>query len=475
MKYEVVVGLEVHAELDTRTKIYCNCTTKFGAEPNTQCCPVCLGLPGAIPVLNKKVVEYAVKTGLATNCSITMLSKQDRKNYFYPDLPKAYQISQDDLPICTDGYLDIEVEGKTKRVGIHRIHIEEDAGKLIHSESNNDTLIDFNRAGVPLIEIVTAPDMHSSQEVKAFFEKLKTILEYTEVSDCKMQEGSLRADINLSVKPEGAKTLGTRTEMKNLNSTRAIVRAVEHESKRQIEQLEQGLLITQETRRWDDAKCESYPLRSKKEAHDYRFFAEPNLCSIIIDDAWLKRIRASIPELPDDKKVRFIKQYDLPEYDAAYITSSKPLADYFENAAKISKNPKAISNWIMGDVLNKLKEGGIQITGIPISAQRLTKLVDLIDSNIISSRIAKQVFEIMWDTNDEPDEIVEKYGLQVLSDSDTIKRIVNEVISENPKAVDDIKSGKKRSIGFLVGQVMRKTDGKADPRIVNQLLSEATQ
>lgn len=472
MEYEVVIGLEVHAELDTRTKIYCNCTTEFGGEPNTQCCPVCVGLPGAIPVLNKKVVEYAIKAGLAANCSIAKHSKQDRKNYFYPDLPKAYQISQDNLPLCMDGYLDIEAEGKTKAIRIDRIHIEEDAGKLLHSESSNDTLIDFNRSGVPLIEIVTAPDMRSSQEVKAFFEKLKTILEYTEVSDCKMQEGSLRADVNLSVRPRCQKSLGIRTEMKNLNSTRAIGRAVEHEAKRQIEQLEQGLVITQETRRWDDLKYESYPLRSKKEAQDYRFFADPDLCPFVIDDAWIDSINASIPELPDERKLRFTKQYKLPEYDAAYITTSKPLADYYESAAQKSKNPKAISNWIMGDVLNRLKDSSMEITNIPISPENLTKLIDLIDSNIISGRIAKQVFEIMWDTNDEPSVIVDKYELRVLSDSDTIKALVSEVIKDNPKAVDDIKDGKKRSIGFLVGQVMRKTNGKADPQIVNQLLSE---
>lgn len=472
MQYEVVIGLEVHAELATRSKIYCSCTTEFGGAPNTHCCPVCTGMPGALPVLNKKVVEYAVKAGLAINCNIVPFSKQDRKNYFYPDLPKAYQTSQYDLPLCINGHLDIEVNGQTKKVGIHRIHIEEDAGKLIHDESNGDTLIDYNRCGVPLIEIVTTPDLRSAEEVKVFFEKLKTILEYTEVSDCKMQEGSLRADVNLSVRPQGQETLGTRTEMKNLNSVRAIVRAVEYEAKRQIEELKYGRTIIQETRRWDDAKGKSYSMRSKEEAHDYRYFPEPDLCPIEIDESWLNKIKASIPELVDEKKKRFIDKYELPEYDAAFITASKPLADYFEKAARKTNNPKAISNWLMGDVMKKLKDRNMEVSDIPISPENLAKLVDLIDSKIISNTIAKQVFEIMWNTNNEPSEIVEQESLCVVTDTEKIRNVVIKALDENPKAVEDFKNGKAKSAGFLVGQVMRKTHGKADPRIINQLLFE---
>jgi aspartyl-tRNA(Asn)/glutamyl-tRNA(Gln) amidotransferase subunit B len=472
VEYEVVIGLEIHAELDTRSKIYCGCTTEFGGEPNTHCCPICTGMPGVLPVLNKTVVEYAVRAGLAANCAISSFSKQDRKNYFYPDLPKAYQTSQYDLPLCKNGYLEIEVDGSVKKIGITRIHIEEDAGKLIHDESGKVSYVDYNRCGVPLIEIVTEPDMRSSAEVKAFFEKLKSILEYTSVSDCKMQEGSLRADVNLSVRPKGQKEFGTRTEIKNLNSVRAIVRAVDGEARRQISVLERNGVIVQETRRWDDEKGESYSMRDKEEAHDYRYFPEPDLTPVVVDEAWLDKIRSSIPELPDERRKRFIAEYGIPAYDAAFITGSKPLADFFEAAAKESKNAKAISNWIMGDVMKKLNDTGLEPLDMPIKPESLSRLVSLIDENVISGKIAKQVFEIMWDTGEDPADIVEKEGLKVVTDTEEIRSIVIQVISANPKSVEDYKSGKTKAIGFLVGQIMRETKGKADPQAVNRLLKE---
>jgi len=472
MEYEVVVGLEVHAELATSSKIYCNCTTEFGGDPNSHCCPVCTGMPGVLPVLNRKVVEYAVKAGLATHCTISTFSKQDRKNYFYPDLPKAYQTSQYDLPLCTGGFIEIEAGGQVKKIGITRIHIEEDAGKLVHDERGGDTLIDYNRCGVPLIEIVTEPDLRSAEEVKVFFEKLKAILEYTGVSDCKMQEGSLRADVNLSVRPKGQKEYGTRTEMKNLNSVRAIYRAVEGEARRQISELEYGGVVVQETRRWDDVKGESYSMRSKEEAHDYRYFPEPDLCPIVVDEVWLARIKATIPELPDHKKKRYMKEYGIPEYDASLITGSKALADFFEAAAEKSQNVKAISNWIMGDLMKKLNDNRIDPSGIPFGPGNLSKLIELIDANVISGKIAKQVFDLMWETGGDPADIVEKHGLKVVTDDSVIRCVVLQVLEDNPKSLEEIKMGKNKSIGFLIGQIMRATGGKADPQVVNRLLME---
>lgn len=472
MEYEMVIGLEVHAELATRSKIYCGCTTEFGGEPNTHCCPICTGLPGVLPVLNRKVVEYAVKAGLATNCVIADFSKQDRKNYFYPDLPKAYQTSQFDLPLCANGYLEIEAGGQAKKVGITRIHIEEDAGKLVHDEWGGDTLIDYNRCGVPLIEIVTEPDLRSAEEVKVFFEKLKAILEYTGVSDCKMQEGSLRADVNLSIRPKGQRVLGTRTEMKNLNSIRAIVRAVEGEAKRQISELEYGGTIVQETRRWDDTRGESYSMRSKEEAHDYRYFPEPDLCPMVVDEAWLKEIEASVPELPDARMKRYIEQYGIPAYDAAFITASKALAEFFEMAVKHSNNVKAISNWIMGDLSKKLNDNNLEPAQIPFTPQHLSKLVVLIDSNVISGKIAKQVFDMLWETGKDPADIVKEQGLEVVTDTDAIRRVIVEVLQANPRSIEDVKKGKTKSISFLIGQIMRVTKGKAEPQAVNRILME---
>ncbi|HOP99300.1 MAG TPA: Asp-tRNA(Asn)/Glu-tRNA(Gln) amidotransferase subunit GatB [Acetivibrio clariflavus] len=472
MEYEVVIGLEVHAELSTKSKIYCSCTTEFGGEPNTHACPICTGMPGVLPVLNKKVVEYAVRAGLATNCRIAEYSKQDRKNYFYPDLPKAFQTSQYDLPLCSNGYIDIEVDGKTKRIGITRIHIEEDAGKLMHDEWDTASLIDYNRCGVPLIEIVTEPDMRSAQEVRVFLENLKAILQYIDVSDCKMQEGSLRADINLSVRPVGQKELGTRTEMKNLNSFKAIVRAVEGEAKRQIEVLESGGTVIQETRRWDDAKGVSYAMRSKEEAHDYRYFPEPDLMPIVVDEKWKQEIKDSLPELPEARKKRYINEYGLPEYDASILTASKALADFFEDAVKNTDNAKAVSNWIMGDLLRMLKEKEMEAEQIPFPGAYLAKLVTLIDKGTISGTIAKKVFEKMFSQGKDPEAIVKEEGLEVVSDESALVAVVKKVIENNPQSVADYKGGKEKAFGFLVGQAMKETKGKANPQLINKILKE---
>lgn len=475
MEYEIVIGLEVHAELSTKSKIYCSCTTEFGGDVNTHCCPICTGMPGVLPVLNKSVVEYAVKAGLAMNCTIPEFSKQDRKNYFYPDLPKAYQVSQFDLPLCKDGYIDIEVGGVSKRIGITRIHIEEDAGKLIHDDWGTGSLVDYNRCGVPLIEIVSEPDIRSAEEAKAFLENIKAILEYIEVSDCKMQEGSLRADVNLSVRPKGQEQFGTRTEMKNLNSFRSILRAVESEAKRQIAELESGGVIEQETRRWDDNKGMSYAMRSKEEAHDYRYFPEPDLVPIVVDAAWRERLKASLPELPEARKKRYVSEYGLPEYDAYILTSSKVLADYFEEAVSKSSNAKAVSNWIMGDMMRILKEKDMEADAIPFPAEYLAKLISLIDKGTISGTIAKKVFGKMFETGKSPEIIVKEEGLEVVSDEGALTQIIKKILEANPQSVNDYKSGKEKAFGFLVGQAMKETRGKADPQMINKLLKEELQ
>lgn len=472
MEYEIVIGLEVHAELSTKSKIYCSCSTEFGGEPNTHCCPICIGMPGVLPVLNKSVVEYAIKAGLATNCNIARYSKQDRKNYFYPDLPKAYQISQLYNPLCTDGYVTIEVEGKTKKIGIKEIHIEEDAGKLLHDQWETGSLVDYNRCGVPLIEIVSYPDMSSAEEARAYLENLKNILEYTGVSDCKMQEGSLRADVNLSVRPVGSKELGTRTEMKNLNSFRAIIRAIEAESKRQINELEKGRKIIQETRRWDDNKGISYAMRSKEEAHDYRYFPEPDLVPIAVGDEWIEEIRATLPELPEAKKKRYIEEYNLPEYDASVLTSSRALAEFFEKAVSKSNNAKAVSNWIMGDLMRKLKEKDIEAENIPFPAKYLAKLVGLIDKGTISGTIGKKVFDTMFATGKDPEVIVREEGLEVVNDEEALVAVVKKVLANNERTVNEYKSGKEKVIGFLVGQAMKETKGKANPQLINKIMKE---
>ena len=472
MEYEVVIGLEVHAELSTKTKIYCGCSTEFGSAPNTHCCPVCTGMPGALPVLNEKVVEYAVRAGLATNCEIARESKQDRKNYFYPDLPKAYQISQFDLPLCEHGHVDVVADGKKKDIGITRIHIEEDAGKLVHDNYTGGTLVDLNRAGVPLIEIVSEPDMRSAEEAVAYVERLKGILEYIGVSDCKMQEGSLRADVNLSLRPVGSEKFGTRTETKNLNSFRAIARSIEFEIQRQKEVLESGGVVHQETRRWDDEAGEGYAMRTKEEAHDYRYFPEPDLMPIRLTEEYIKNIQDTLPELPESRKARYIEELGLPEYDAGIITSSKHLSDFFEAATKECGNAKAVSNWIMTDIIRVVREKGIEYNELPFTPKQFAKLITLIDKGIISGSIAKKVFEEMVETGKDAEKIVEEKGLVQISDEGAIKEVVDKIIAANPQSVEDYKNGKDRALGFLVGQCMKEMKGKGNPQILNKLILE---
>ena len=470
--YEVIIGLEVHAELSTNTKIYCNCTTEFGADPNTHCCPICTGMPGTLPVLNEKVVEYAVKMGLATNCKIARFSKQDRKNYFYPDLPKAYQVSQYDLPLCEHGYVDINLEDTQKRIGITRIHIEEDAGKLIHDAYTGDTLVDMNRCSVPLIEIVSEPDIRSAKEAVSYMQTLKSILEYLEICDCKMQEGSLRCDVNLSVRKKGESKFGTRTETKNLNSFKAIQNCIEFEAKRQIEELENGGKIFQETRRFDDAKGIGYSMRTKENAQDYRYFPEPDLAPICLNEEYIENIKNNLPEMPHVKKNRYINEYMLSEYDADILTMSKKTAAYFEKVVKKCNNPKLVANWIMGDFARLLNENEISIDESKISPDNLADLIILIDKGTISSKIAKTVFEEMFKTGKEPNDIVKESGLTQISDEEEIKNIVKKVVDNNLKSIEDYKAGKDRALGYLVGQVMKESKGKANPGIVNKLLLE---
>ncbi len=470
MEYEVIIGIEVHAELSTKTKIYCGCTTEFGGDPNTHCCPVCTGMPGALPVLNEKVVEYAVKAGLATNCDIARESKQDRKNYFYPDLPKAYQISQFDKPLCEHGNVEINLNGNKKTIGITRIHIEEDAGKLMHDSYTGGTLVDLNRAGVPLIEIVSEPDMRSSEEAVAYVEKLKGILEYIGVSDCKMQEGSLRADINLSIRPVGTEKFGTRTETKNLNSFRAIARAIDFEIARQKEVLESGGVIYQETRRWDDETGEGYAMRTKEDAHDYRYFPEPDLLPVHLSEEYINNLKDTLPELPESRKERYINDIGLPEYDAGIITSSKYLSDFFEATTKECGNAKAVSNWIMGDIIRIVKDKYLEYSEIPITPTNLAKLVTLVDKGTISSSIARKVFDDVVETGKDPETIVKEKGLVQISDEGAIKEVALRILEANPQSIADYKAGKDRALGFLVGQCMKEMKGKGNPQILNQII-----
>lgn len=470
--YETVIGLEVHVELATKTKIFCGCTTQFGGDPNTHCCPVCTGMPGTLPVLNKKVVEFAIAAGLATNCSINQQCKFDRKNYFYPDLPKAYQISQLYLPICHDGGIEIEVGGVKKVIGIHEIHMEEDAGKLIHDPWEDCTLVDYNRCGVPLIEIVSEPDMRSAEEAIAYLEKLKLILQYLGVSDCKMQEGSLRADINLSVREVGAKEFGTRTEMKNMNSFKAIARAIEGERKRQIELLEYGKVVVQETRRWDDNKDTSFAMRSKEDAQDYRYFPEPDLVPIEISDEWLNEIKARQPELRDEKMKRYETEYDIPAYDASIITSSKRLADIFEETVALCGKPKEVSNWLMVETMRLLKEADMEPEDIKFSAGNLSKLIGLISAGKINRTVAKEVFEEIFKTDIDPEKYVEERGLSMVSDEGLLRSVIEKIIEANPASVNDYRNGKEKALGFLVGQTMKEMKGKADPGAINRILKE---
>ena len=471
-EYETVIGLEVHVELATKTKIFCGCSTAFGGAPNTHTCPVCTGMPGSLPVLNKQVVEYAMAVGLATNCAITQNCKFDRKNYFYPDNPQNYQISQLYYPICRNGHVDIEVGGVKKSIGIHEIHMEEDAGKLIHDEWEDCSLVDFNRSGVPLIEIVSEPDMRSAEEVIAYLEKLRMTIQYLGASDCKMQEGSMRADVNISVREVGAAEFGTRTEMKNLNSFKSIARAIEGERNRQIELIEDGKKVVQETRRWDDAKESSYAMRSKEDAQDYRYFPEPDLVPIVISDEWIARVKSQQPEFREEKKARYQEEFGLPEYDADIITGTKHLADIFEEATKICGKPKKVSNWIMGETMRLLKEKEMDPEDITFAPENLAKIVNLADAGTINNTAAKEVFEAVFNDNVDPDVYVEEHKMKQVNDEGALREAIEKVIAENPQSVDDYHNGKEKAIGFLVGQTMKAMKGKANPAMVNQILKE---
>ena len=471
-QYETVIGLEVHVELATKTKILCACSTAFGGAPNTHTCPVCTGMPGSLPVLNKQVVEYALAVGLATNCQIHQYCKFDRKNYFYPDNPQNYQISQLYLPICHDGGVEIETAGGKKIIGIHEIHMEEDAGKLVHDEWEDCSLVDYNRSGVPLIEIVSEPDMRSAEEVIAYLEKLRQIIQYLGASDCKLQEGSMRADVNLSVREVGAEKFGTRTEMKNLNSFKAIAHAIEGERERQIELIEAGRKVIQETRRWDDNKESSFTMRSKEDAQDYRYFPDPDLTPVVISDEWIAEVKARQPELRSEKLERYKKEFDIPDYDAQIITNSKHMADLFEAATAICKKPKKVSNWLMGETLRLLKENNMDPEDLSFAPENLAKLVDLADAGTVNSSVAKEVFEQIFKENVDPEVYIEEHGLKTVNDEGALKATIEQIVSENPQSVADYKGGKKKAIGFLVGQTMKAMKGKADPASVNKILKE---
>ncbi len=471
-QYETVIGLEVHVELATETKIFCGCSTRFGGAPNTHTCPVCTGMPGALPVLNRQVVEYAAAVGLATGCTINQCCRFDRKNYFYPDNPQNYQISQLYEPICRDGHIDIDTPSGTKRIGIHEIHMEEDAGKLIHDEWEDCSLVDFNRSGVPLIEIVSEPDMSSAEEVIAYLEKLRLIIRYLGASDCRLQEGSMRADVNLSVRKAGSRELGTRTEMKNLNSFKAIARAIEGERDRQIELLEMGRQVVQETRRWDDNKEASHAMRSKEDARDYRYFPEPDLVPVLISDEWLERIRAGQPELRTQKLIRYKKEFDIPDYDAQIITSEKKLADLFEAASAICKKPKKVSNWLMGETMRLLKEREMEADELSFSPEHLAELIRLTGEGVINGSVAKEVFLKIFLEDVDPVKYVEDHGLKTVNDEGALQETVEKVLADNPQSVADYRSGKEKALGFLVGQTMKAMKGKADPQAVNRMLKE---
>ena len=471
-QYETVIGLEVHVELATKTKIFCGCSTAFGGAPNTHTCPVCTGMPGSLPVLNKQVVEYAMAVGLALNCDINQYCKFDRKNYFYPDNPQNYQISQLYLPICINGNVEIETAGGKKKVGIHEIHMEEDAGKLVHDEWADCSLVDYNRSGVPLIEIVSEPDMRSADEVIAYLEKLRTTIQYLGASDCKLNEGSMRADVNLSVREVGVPEYGTRTEMKNLNSFKAIARAIEAERARQIELLEDGGEVIQETRRSDDNKEYSYAMRSKEDAQDYRYFPDPDLTPVVISDEWIQKIKDNEPEFQDAKAERYKKEYDIPEYDISIITASKHMADLFEETVAICHNPKKVSNWLMGETMRLLKEREMEPEDITFTPENLAKLIELVEKGTVNSSVAKEIFEKIFEENIDVEKFVEDNGLGTVNDEGALRETIEKVIAENPQSVADYQAGKKKAIGFLVGQTMKAMQGKADPGMVNKILQE---
>ena len=476
MKYEAVIGLEIHCELKTKTKIFCGCATGFGAEQNTHVCPVCLGLPGVLPTVNKRVVEFGIKAGLATNCTINKYSKFDRKNYYYPDLPKNWQTSQYDLPIAEHGWVDIDVDGEKKRIRLTRIHMEEDAGKLVHSgttiKDSATSNVDYNRTGVPLLEIVSEPDLRSAEEARAYMEKIKAIMEYIDVSNCRMEEGNLRADINVSLRPAGTEELGTRTEMKNINSFKNLEDAINYEIERQQEVLEDGGHIVQETRTFDPARGITLSMRSKENTHDYRYMPEPDLPPIVTSEETIEKYRSELPELPDARRARLEKEYGLSDYDAGIITSSRAMAEYFDAVVATGADPKLAANWIMGDLAKNLNEDGIDITKSPVSAERLGKMIGLIMKDTISGKIAKKVFKEMWTNEDDPEKIVKDKGLVQITDTGAIEAAVDAAIAANPKAVAEYKGGKKKAIGALVGQVMKATRGKANPQMVNKMLAE---
>lgn len=471
-QYETVIGLEVHVELATKTKIFCGCSTAFGGAPNTHTCPVCTGMPGSLPVLNKQVVEYALGVGLATHCHINQYCKFDRKNYFYPDNPQNYQISQLYLPICENGYVEIDTAAGKKKIGIHEIHMEEDAGKLIHDEWEDCSLVDYNRSGVPLIEIVSEPDMRSAEEVIAYLEKLRMLVQYLGASDCKLQEGSMRADVNLSVREVGSSEFGTRTEMKNLNSFKAISRAIEGEKERQIELIESGKAVIQETRRWDDNKEYSYAMRSKEDAKDYRYFPDPDLMPIWISDEWLEKIQKDQPEFQEQKKVRYKEQFGLPEYDIDIITGTKHMADLFEQTVALQADPKKVSNWLMVETLRLLKEKGMDPEDITLEAKNLAELISMVEKRQINQTVAKEIFEVIFTEDVSPFAYAKENGLMMVADEGALKSVVEEVIAANPQAVSDYKGGKEKALGSLVGQTMKRMQGKADPGTITKLLKE---
>ena len=471
-QYETVIGLEVHVELATKTKIFCGCSTAFGGAPNTHTCPVCTGMPGSLPVLNKQVVEYAAAIGLATNCEITQVCKFDRKNYFYPDNPQNYQISQLYLPIARNGYVEIEVGERKKKIRIHEMHMEEDAGKLVHDEWDDTSLVDYNRSGVPLVEIVSEPDMRSADEVMAYLEKLRLIIQYLGASDCKLQEGSMRADVNLSVREVGSSEFGTRTEMKNLNSFKAIARAIDGERQRQIDLIEAGRAVVQETRRWDDNKESSHAMRSKEDAQDYRYFPEPDLVPIVISDEWIAEIKARQPEFRTEKLERYNREFDIPRYDAEIITNSKKMADIFEATTAICGKPKKVANWLMVETLRLLKERGQEPEDICFAPEHLAKLIELTEAGTINSSVAKEVFEKIFDENADPEKYVEEKGLKIVQDDGALEEVLKKVIADNPQAVADYKGGKEKALGALVGQTMKAMKGKANPGAVNKKLRD---
>ena len=472
-EYETVIGLEVHVELATKTKIFCGCSTAFGGAPNSHTCPVCTGMPGSLPVLNKQVVEYAMAVGLATNCDITKDCKFDRKNYFYPDNPQNYQISQLYLPICRNGKVEIETEdGNKKFIGIHEIHMEEDAGKLVHDEWEDCSIVDFNRSGVPLIEIVSEPDMRSAEEVIAYLDKLRLIIQYLGASDCKLQEGSMRADVNLSVREAGRTTFGTRTEMKNLNSFKAIARAIENEKNRQIDLIEAGEKVIQETRRWDDTKEYSYAMRSKEDAQDYRYFPDPDLVPVHISDEWIERVKAAQPELRTEKLARYQSEFELPAYDAEILTGTKKLADIFEATTEICGKPKKVSNWLMGETMRLLKEKNMEPEDIRFSPVHLADLIGLVDEGTINSSVAKEVFEIIFDEDIDPKQYVEEKGLKTVNDAGALRETIEKIVNDTTNSVEDYHNGKEKAMGFLVGQTMKAMKGKANPAMVNEILRE---